>query len=73
VDGTPAFLVGGEHLKGALPLTAFMEVIDPLLRQAETGAGGAGEPAEAPASGEAGAPTAQPEADDEAASGPASP
>jgi hypothetical protein len=77
VDGTPAFLVGGEHLKGALPLTAFMEVIDPLLREAQSGAGGAAE-SEAPGSGEAGAtaggegaaPAAQPGAD---ASGAASP
>jgi protein-disulfide isomerase len=55
VDGTPAFLVGGEHLKGALPLTAFMEVIDPLLREAATrGAGAAGAPE---AGGPAPAPT----------------
>jgi protein-disulfide isomerase len=34
VTGTPTFFVGGETLSGALPVTAFMEVIDPILKQA---------------------------------------
>jgi protein-disulfide isomerase len=32
VDATPTFFVGGERLKGALPVTSFMEIIDPMLR-----------------------------------------
>ena len=52
VDGTPAFLVGGEHLKGALPLTAFMEVIDPLLREAEASAQSGGGPDSGASAGE---------------------
>lgn len=51
VDATPTFFVGGERLKGAMPVTSFMEIIDPLLKRAAQGtaAGGAqGEPAPNP-------------------------
>jgi protein-disulfide isomerase len=34
VDATPSFFVGGQTLKGAMPITSFMEIIDPLLREA---------------------------------------
>lgn len=32
VDGTPTFFLGGERIGGALPVTAFMEIIDPMLK-----------------------------------------
>jgi protein-disulfide isomerase len=32
VSGTPTFFLGDKTLKGAMPVTAFMEVIDPLLK-----------------------------------------
>ncbi len=50
VDATPTFYVGGQVLKGAMPITSFMEIIDPLLRDAGA----------APAAGAAGTPGASP-------------
>jgi protein-disulfide isomerase len=55
VDATPSFFVGGQTLKGAMPITSFMEVIDPLLREA----GGGGAEAQAPSGGAAGTPAAR--------------
>jgi protein-disulfide isomerase len=34
VDATPTFFIGGQTLKGAMPITSFMEIIDPILREA---------------------------------------
>jgi protein-disulfide isomerase len=60
VDATPTFFVGGQTLKGAMPITSFMEIIDPLLREAGRPAGstGAAVPADAGAASAAPGPAA---------------
>ncbi len=52
VDATPTFFVGGQTLKGAMPITSFMEVIDPVLREA----GGGGTEAKASSGDASGTP-----------------
>nr|MBA2565955.1 thioredoxin domain-containing protein [Gemmatimonadota bacterium] len=49
VDATPTFYVAGETLKGSMPVTSFMEVIDPILAQAGASTPNPAPPGEGPA------------------------